>query len=279
MFNRLTGLYLPVLALLLPASVGCRTVAPPNRSIGRLPAAPPAERPFQPGESAQYRVHVTGTRIAECSFRLENAEWEGKPCTGVYYEVTSSGLAHTFGKFRFTGSALLHPVTLMPLRAEKNTDKPRKRKGVAVVFDHTAGQAHITKTYSYRETRTKEVPLSDGEVELLSMLIIMRAADITPGKPQRTLMLYGDDHYEAIFSRKAAEECKTPAGDFSTTVLAATVRELSNNPQEPHEPWRSLRVWFSVDAGLPVRIEIALPFGTAVAELLSHTPGDEPWPE
>jgi uncharacterized protein DUF3108 len=279
MFNRLPATLLAVLALCLLGAVGCRTVTPPSRSIGRLPAVPPSERGFRPGESARYSVHVGGAPVATCSFRLENAEWEGKPCTAVRYEVASAGAAHMLSRFRFTGSALLHPTTLMPLRAEKNSDKPKKRKGVAVVFDHEAGRAHVTKTYSYRETRTKEVSLSDGEVELLSMLIMIRAANIAPDKPQRTLMLYGDDHYEAVFSKKGVEERKTPAGKFPTVMLAATVRRLGDNPQEPPEPWRVLRIWLTTDTGLPVRIEIALPFGTAAAELLSHTPGAEAWPE
>ncbi len=279
MFNTFHRLSLRILPGLLLALVGCRAVVPPDQTIGRLPAVAPAERRFQPGESAQYRVHAAGTRIALCNFRLENAEWEGKPCTAVRYEVTSAGLAHTFGEFKFTGSALLHPATLMPFRAEKNSDKPKKRKGIAVVFDHEAALAHVTKTYSYKAPRTKEVPLSKDEVEMLSMLLIMRAARIAPDKPQRTLMLYGDDHYEAVFSKKGAAECKTPAGNFDTTIFAATIRKLGGNPQEPPDPWRALRIWLTTDTSLPVRIEISLPLGIAAAELLSHTPGAKPWPE
>jgi len=279
MFNRFPGLSFLILAIPLLAAAGCRTVVPPNHTIGRRPAVAPAARRFQPGESAHYRLHVAGTRFALCNFRIEDAKWEGKPCTAVRYEVLSSGLAHTFGKFHFTGSALLHPRTLMPLRAEKNSDKPKKQKGIAVVFDHKAAMAHVTKTYSYKETRTKEVPLSKGEVEMLSMLLIMRSALIATDKPQRTLMLYGDDHYEAVFSKDGAAKCKTPAGTFDTTIVEATIRKLGGNPQEPHDPWRKLRIWLTTDTSLPVRIEIALPIGTAAAELLSHKPGTKPWPE
>ena len=121
------------LGLTLCLGSGCAPILPPPGAVDALPPVPPARRQFAPGETARYNVHMTGTTVAQCTFSLERAELDGVPCVAMRYDVRSAGLAHALSRSHSTGTTFMDPVTLLPLRSEKQSEKSRKRKGMVEV--------------------------------------------------------------------------------------------------------------------------------------------------
>jgi hypothetical protein len=244
----------------------CRPGPPPAAASDGLPATSAVELPFAPSEMARYDISLAAVPMAVCEVSLIRTEEEGRACLAASYHVQSAPTVSAVKRFTLSGNTLIDSHTLLPIRSEKTSVKPKKQKHDIVLFDRTGRTARVTKIRSNKPTRQKDVPFEVG-LDLLSALTMLRATRPEMKEPLRMKVLSGDDFHELIWERKGSGKVTVKAGTFDTIELSLSSRELPKLPDEEAEPWRTVTLWVTEDSWMAVRCEVRLLAGEGVAEL------------
>ncbi|MFH1497996.1 MAG: DUF3108 domain-containing protein [Verrucomicrobiota bacterium] len=242
---------LPTLALLCLAALPSLTAQPA----------------LQPGEAFTYRVSwgLLG-KVGEINVSEQSGATPD--VSSIAVNTRTSGLARLLFPFEGTARSFFDRDDGQLLRASASTKSRRKSTEASIVFDYEAAQTRYTDHLNPRRDTVLALP-GEPPLELITSLIRARDYNLKPGEARTVSVLFDDEIYEL----------RLRAGDYETIETAdGKVSALRVTPEPVGEPkgmfkrGGAIRVWLADDAGrLPVRLEVELKVGTAVALLTEHS--------
>ncbi|MSU52268.1 MAG: DUF3108 domain-containing protein, partial [Opitutaceae bacterium] len=127
--------------------------------------------------------------------------------------------------------------------------------------------------------RNLDVPLPPGDpLDLIMSLITTRQWDLKPGEKRDALVLFDQDPYELTIHAVRYDEITNRLGTFQTLVLEPRMDKTP--PKGMFKRGSAVRVWIAQNdpRRLPVKFEVELKFGSAVATLVAYQPPAPPKP-
>lgn len=232
-----------------------------------LALSPLAAQPaLRPGEAFTFRVNwgLLG-KVGEINVRETPTDAPGT--TAIEVDTRSAGLARLM--FPFEGSAVSvfdrHEGNL--LHASASTRSRRKATDASIVFDYAAEQARYTDHLNPHRDTVLALP-DEPPQELITSLIRARDYQLKPGDTRPVSVLFDDDIYDLLLRAGDYETVDTADGKIS--ALRVTPEPIGK-PKGMFRRGGAIRVWLADDAArLPVRLEVELKVGTAVALLTEH---------
>ncbi|GEM_PF-1807081 len=98
------------------------------------------------GEELYYTVKVNGVEAVRSAVKVGDLRYKGdKPYVPVVGTAQSIGFFHAIYPMRDTANTFVSPLTLRPLRSEKNFHENGKKRHYAVDFIHTTYRARVNK--------------------------------------------------------------------------------------------------------------------------------------
>lgn len=233
-----------------------------------LALSPLAAQPaLRPGEAFTFRVSwgVLG-KVGEINVRETPTDAPGT--TAVAVDTRTSGLARLMFPFEGSAVSVFDRDEGNLLRATARTKSRRKSTDASIVFDYDADEARYTDHLESRRNTVIELP-GEPPQELISSLIRARDYDLKPGDSRVVSVLFDDDIYELRL--RAGDYETVDTADGKTTALRITPEPVGK-PKGMFRKGGAIRVWLADDATrLPVRLEVELKVGTAVALLTGHS--------
>lgn len=222
---------------------------------------------LQPGESFVYRVSwgLLG-KVGEINVREQPAE--DPAASAISVSTRTSGVARLLFPFEGTARSVFDRDEGNLLSATASTKSRRKTTDASIVFDYAAEQARYTD--HLEPERNGVIPLpEEPPQELITSLIRARDYNLKPGDTRAVSVLFDNEFYDLLLRAGDYETVDTAGG--KTTALRVTPEPIGK-PKGMFKRGGAIRVWLADDATrLPVRLEVELKVGTAVALLTTHT--------
>ena len=115
-------------------------------------------------------------------------------------------------------------------------------------------------------------PIPEGNpIDLISALVQTREWNLKPGEKRDVLANFGNEFYPLSIYADHYEQVETPLGTFKTLVL---IPRMDQNPKGIFKRGGEFKVWISQSGQpLPVKMQLKLPFGSAILTLAEYKPG------
>ncbi len=245
--------------LAVPHLAFAADAAAPTAPASAPVAAPAEERlPFADGEKLLYEVSLLGLTAGQAELRVEEAgdgEWR------LHASGKTVGASDSIFGLRQTASCTvsddLEPQVCLFTSRQRSGMKRREMR-----FDPNTGDVH-ERTLENGKRSEKKRHFDGGVQDVLSGLYLLRKELPAQGE---TLTFRSIRKGKAITVEAKAvgqETVKTDAGSFLATVI-----DLKLLTKVDKDAATSARVWFSADdRRLPVKLSLAAPVGSLVAEL------------
>ncbi len=237
---------------------------------GPPPAAEPAQRsdmtlPFDLPEVLEYEIGVNGVQAASLRLAFEEADGKGSDLLLVMYDLQPAAGVETLWSYRAEGRSWVRQETLEPVRSERISVKKGSTKSKTVTVNRAAGEISVVKTAEDRDEPKKRTYPYNGEPNMASSLLMLRALPFRPGESISLTVMDGEDRYSVTATPKAPEPFESPAGMFSAIEVALHMREIEEGEEE--EPYRRVRLWLSEEGRVPLKLQADIMFGSLYAEL------------
>ncbi len=230
-----------------------------------------------PGEAFVYRVGwgiFSGAGEVKVSAVAETLA--GSPGTRVTTLTRTQG---TIGLlYAFTGQAVAHfsASNGLMLNAQAETAAGSKRTQMAVTFDYAHSVAKYVDLLHPARSTTLVMP-AGRPLDLITVLIQARAWNLKPGETHAALVLFDNEFYPVNITAQRLEKIDTPKGPRDAMLL---VPVMSGTPKGMFKKGGAIQVWISNDADrLPLKFEVKVKVGTAVATLIDYHPPSAPAPK
>jgi len=233
-------------------------------------AAPLLAQPtLRPGEAFTFRV-TWGLLGKVGEINVQDQPTTDPDTTSVTVTTSSSGMARMLFPFDGAAESFFDQKDGRLLRATATTESRRKNTSASIVFDYAAAEARYTDHLEPKRNTTLALPVQPP-AELITSLIRARDFDLKPGDVRAITVLFDDEFYELNLRAGDYETVRTADGKVS--ALRVTPEPIGK-PKGMFKRGGAIHVWLARDGErLPVRFEVKLKVGTAVALLTQHTPG------
>jgi len=226
------------------------------------------------GEKLEFRVGwgvLSGAGEITVAASAERVMGEGRSNTRVITSLKTRGVVGSLYNFEARGDSLYDGRDGRILKAEATSIAGKKRTHTKAVFDHVNNVMRFENLVRPEKSATLPLPKADT-MDLITALVQARAWDMKPGDTRPLVAIFEDQFYDLTVTATGYEKVKSPWGQVNTLVL---VPEPSPGTELKgmFKKGGSVRVWISQDERrLPVKLQIGLPYGTATAHLVKHTP-------
>jgi hypothetical protein len=268
----------PLLVLLLLAGLrltrgaeATPSAPPPVQSAPVAPTKPGEAVSLRPGEAFTFQVGwglFSGAGEVKVAASTATSE-SGRPTTRVITQTATKGVIGAF--YSFTGEAIadFDAADGLLLNARANTRAGKKETRMSVVFDYPRSEASYVDPL--RPARTRLLAMPPGRpMDLITVLIQARAWNLQPGEAHPALVLFDDDFYPLKITAQHVERISTPKGKRDAMLLTP---EVDGAPKGMFRKGGAISVWISNDADrLPLKFEVKVKVGTAVATLVDYQP-------
>jgi hypothetical protein len=107
-------------------------------------------------------------------------------------------------------------------------------------------------------------------MDLITSLVNARSWNIKVGEKRPLCVLFDDEFYDLEITAERIESIATPWGRQNALLL---VPRMEVNPKGMFRRGGSVRIWLSEsEPRLPLRLEVSVAVGTAVASLTEYQP-------
>lgn len=233
-------------------------------------AAPLFAQPtLRPGEEFTFRV-TWGLLGKVGEIRVYDQPLPDTDAVSAAVTTRSSGMARMVFPFDGSAESFFDRANGQLLRATATTESRRKNTSASIVFDYDAAEARYTDHLEPKRNTTLALP-DQPPAELITSLISARDFDLKPGDTRAITVLFDDEFYELTLRAGDYETVRTADGKVSALRITP---EPIGKPKGMFKRGGAIHVWLARDGErLPVRFEVKLKVGTAVALLTQHTPG------
>lgn len=235
--------------------------------LGLLALSPlAAQSALRPGEAFTFKV-TWGLLGTVGEIRVHDDGEPADQTVAVSVDTRSAGVAKALFPFEGTVTSYFDPANGRLLRATAETKSRRKNTSASVEFDYALAEARYTD--HFRPKRNATLPLPEQQpLELITGLIRARDLNLAPGDTRRVSILFDDEFYDLDLKAGDYEQVRTADGRVRALRITP---EPVGQPKGMFRKGGAIHVWLADDAErLPVRIEVALKVGTAVALLTEH---------
>ncbi len=248
---------LPIIALLL-------LVARP------LAAAPFVA--FADGETFTYRVSWgIFSRAGEIVIAAhEEMDPKGTTVFRITTDTSTKGFIRAFYSYRNRAEAIIDRDSGRLLFMKEKGSDGRRSTDNDTTFDYANKFArYVDRAHP---DRTQDVPIPEGNpIDLISALVQTREWNLQPGQKRDVLANFGNEFFPISIYADHFEEVQTPLGTYQTLVL---IPRMEQNPKGIFKRGGEFKVWISQKGqALPVKMQLKLPFGSAVLLLANYQPG------
>jgi hypothetical protein len=236
-------------------------------------AAARAELPFglSPGEAFTYRV---SWGIFPHAGEIEISAATEPPATApsperllVKTRTSTRGVVRALFAFDGEGEAWFDTANGDFLEARATTRTRSERTQASIVFDHQASRAVYADAIKPARSASLVVP-PGRPMDFIMSLFQARTWDLSPGASRDVLVLFDDQFYPMRITAERIEIINTPSGPQSALLL---IPRMIGKPRGMFRRGGEVRVWIARDTPqLPVRFEVKLRVGTAVAVLTRY---------
>ena len=233
-------------------------------------SSPPRIQAFQPGETLTYdiswsNVFSAGTAVMEVKSDIAP---EGRDVLKFLVTGRSVGLVDTLFKVHDVVESVFDPQIMQSLTFNSEENYGKKRKRIALVFDH----AQRTVVSRVNEDQPKTMSIPEPVQDLLSSFYYLRAVEDVGRDKTIVFDVYEDGKIWTVEVYTLGRELvKTPAGEFSTI-------NLKTHPKHNgvFQNKGVVFIWLTDDSRkIPVLMKVTLPVGSFVFTLKEmHQDGD-----
>ncbi len=182
--------------------------------------------------------------------------------------TSTTGFIRMLFPFDGTGDSFFdaHDGRLLEARA---TTKARKdQTDASIRFDYAKAEAVYTDHLKPARNTTLAVPPGHF-TDFITTLVQARQWNLSPGQSREVFVLFDNEFYHLNITAERIETVNTAGGKQTALLL---IPRMVGKPKGMFRKGGEVRVWIADNAQhLPVRFEVKLQIGTAVALLTSHT--------
>lgn len=236
-------------------------------TAGVLPAAPLA---IQPGEKFTYRLAWGPFRKAASLEIVADVDPDSSQNhTRIITHTATRGMIRALYRFDGWGQFIYEPAEGRLLRAEAWTETSSKETKATMTLDYDSMVASYED--HLRPARSLELPIPETQAfDFLTTLMQTRGWDMALGEDFPVPVYFDDELYELVISVEERAAIKTPLGKRDALLI---VPRMPVDPKGMFEDGGEIRVWISDDElRLPLKFEVKVPVGTAMALLTEHVP-------
>jgi hypothetical protein len=220
------------------------------------------------GEAYTYRVSwgpFGGAGEIKVAAAKETADGVGR--LRITTHTSTRGMVRLLFPFDGSGDSLFDLRDGRLLAAQATTQARKERTQASIVFDYAQAKASYTDYVKPKRSATLALP--DGQLtDFITSLIQARSWNLVPGQSHEAVVLFDNEFYTLNITAERIETVETAHGKKSALLL---VPRMIGTPKGMFRKGGEVHVWISDDdARLPVRFEVRLPVGTAVALLTEH---------
>ncbi len=243
-----------------------------------LAARPLAAAPFvafADGETFTYKVSWgIFSRAGEIVIGAhEEKDSRGGTVLRITTDTSTKGFIRALYSYRNRAEAVIDRDSgRLLFMKEKGSDGKRSTDN-DTTFDYTAGFArYVDRAHP---DRTQDVPIPEGNpIDLISALVQTREWNLQPGQKRDVLANFGNEFFPISIYADHFEEVRTPLGTYQTLVL---IPRMEQNPKGIFKRGGEFKVWISQKGQpLPVKMQLKLPFGSAILLLSDYKSGTKP---
>jgi len=220
-----------------------------------------AQHNFQAGEVLEYVLHFGPINAGKATGTLTYATVDGKKVFHSEMLAVSTGLADKLYKVRDIYASHFDPVTLLPVKSNRDISEGRYKKKDMVTYDHARGKA-------YSHTGEHDVPKDIRD--MVSVLYYVRSLDfdtIQVGDIIPINTFFDDELFPFDIRYRGREEVKVRLGKFNCLKLVPYVE-----PGRIFESEDDMTIWISDDANkIPVRVKFDLIVGSIKCDLTGYS--------
>ncbi|MDD2764229.1 MAG: DUF3108 domain-containing protein [Opitutaceae bacterium] len=230
---------------------------------------------FGNGETLTYRVswgiffHAGDIVIAA----HKEKDASGAEVFRITTDTATHGFIRSFYTYNNRAEAVIDQKTgRVVLMREKGSDG-KHHTDTETTFDYDRKIAHFVD--HYRPGRSRDVAIPDGDpIDLISALVQTRDWNLQPGQKKDVLVNFSDEFFPLAIHAVRYEEVYTPRDTYQALML---VPRMEQNPKGIFKRGGEFKVWISQKGQkLPVKMQLKLPFGSAVLLLAKYTPAAAP---
>ena len=226
------------------------------------------------GEKLEYRVAwgiFSNAGEITVAASTEKIFGEARTDTRVLTNIATSGLVRKLYTLEVKGNSLFDGRDGRILKTEATSIEGKKRTHTKAVFDYDNSIMRFENFIRPEKSATLPLPATNT-MDLITALVQTRAWDMKPGDKRPLMAIFEDQLYDLVVTAVGYEKVKAPWGTVNTLVLVPEPTP-GTELKGMFKKGGSVRVWISQDERrLPVKLQIGLPYGTATANLVKHTP-------
>lgn len=236
-------------------------------ATGPLPAEPLA---VQPGEKFTYRLTWGPFRKAASLEIVADQDPESlEGFTRITTHTATRGMIRALYRFDGWGQFIYEPAEGRLQSAVAWTETSSKKTNASITVDYKTMQADYVDYLRPHRSLTLEMPEAQT-FDFLTTLLQSRNWDLVVGETRRVPVIFDDELYLLDIAVEAAGTLHTPLGERETLLL---IPHMTEEPKGMFEDGGEIRVWVSDDElRLPLRFDVKVPVGTAMAVLTEHQP-------
>ncbi len=230
-----------------------------------------------PGEKFVYRLAWGPFRKAASLEIVADRDPEARDnITRITTHTATRGLIRALYQFDGWGQFFYEPSEGKLLRATAWTETSKKKTNATITLDYDSKVASYVD--HLRPQRSLDIEIPEAQAfDFLTSLIQSRNWDIGLGDEREVPVYFDDELYELVISIEKRTRINTPAGKREALLL---VPRMPVEPRGMFEDGGEIRVWVSDDdLRIPLRFEVKVPVGTAMAVLTEHVPAIPPLAE
>jgi len=232
-----------------------------------LPATPLA---ITPGEKFVYRLAWGPFRkAASLEIVAERDPESTRPITRITTHTATRGMIRALYAFDGWGQFFYEPDSGRLLRATAWTETSSKKTNATMTIDYETMKADYVD--HVRPARSLQLDIPEAQAfDFLTTLIQSRNWEVEVGKDFAVPVYFDDELYDLVISVEERTKVSTPKGKREALLL---VPHMPVEPKGMFEDGGEIKVWVSDDdLRVPLRFEVKVPVGTAMAVLMEHVP-------
>jgi hypothetical protein len=162
-----------------------------------------AELPFPLNERLDYRISWNGSLVAWSAATTRMVATNGTNYVSLRVETQTYPIFDVFYRVNDLHECLLDPVTLQPVRFEKNMKEGLSHYHDVTTFDYAGGTARFENLEAGTVTN---VPIRADTRDYLSFMYFMRGQELKPGTTTTHSVLADDRVYEVRVNSGKVED-------------------------------------------------------------------------
>lgn len=254
---------------------GSPTNTPAGMAPANRPVADPAYLPgvrWPVGERLIYRVYWG---IIPVGLAVASTEWleeGGRRLVRIRFRSRTNRVLEKIYPVDDIIESVIDPVTLLPVRFEKNLSEGSHRYHEMTTFDHTNNIAHWK---SLRSGRTKTFPIRPDTRDIPSFMYFMRSHTFTPGSREHHVVMADEKTYDLWINVGKPDTVDLPVYGAVKCLTAEPEAAFDGVAVRKGRIW----MWISRDSRcVATRVVLSIPVATA--KIILHEvqgPGNDTW--